>query len=229
MGINGKAGHGRGNNRKRPFKRRENDNDIWQKGNLTGWESNRQAAGKKPETVDEHGKASGRNLENQNNRNTGHKKTGDRGEKAYFERPKWVPAKIKTEPLPVSVCPWCGKPIRDISSAIADKDSGAPVHFDCVISRITFGERLEKGEAVTYIGGGRFGIVSFSNPVIHNRDPHAKPPGNPPAAGRQDPDRRLAPPQPASRDFVIKKIIEWENKDDRAEWRSVICDYYSVI
>jgi hypothetical protein len=31
-----------------------------------------------------------------------------------------------------------------------------------------------------------------------------------------------------SRKFTIKKIFEWENKDDRAEWRGAISDHYSV-
>jgi hypothetical protein len=127
-----------------------------------------------------------------------------RGERVSFiERPKWIPPKASNDPLPVSVCPWCGKPIRDISSAIADKDTGVPVHFDCVTARIAFGERLEKGETVAYIGGGRFGIVCFgSQGISQNRNEF--------------------------RDFTIKKIIEWENKEKRAEWRSLICEHFSI-
>jgi len=120
---------------------------------------------------------------------------------AFFERPKWIPPKINTEPLPVPDCLWCGKPIRDISLAISDKDTGAPVHFECVAARIATGEILEKGEAVTYIGGGRFGIVYFGG----SGDSHT-----------------------IGRDFRIKKVIEWENKDKRAEWRSAISEHYSV-
>jgi hypothetical protein len=90
-----------------------------------------------------------------------------------------------------------------MSSAIADKDTGVPVHFDCVTARITFGEKLEKGETVAYIGGGRFGVISFVNSgVSQNKTEHG--------------------------DFTIKRIIEWESKDKRAEWRSVICDHFSV-
>jgi hypothetical protein len=208
MSSSGKAGHGRGNNRKRPFRRRENDNDAWQKGDFTGWGASHQNNTMRPELRGESGKASGRVLENQGSQNKISKKNADRGDRlSYFERPRWIPPKTNMEPLPVSNCPWCGKPIRDMSSAIADKDTGVPVHFDCVISRITFGERLEKGDIVTYIGGGRFGIVSFGGSGTHLRDSQAK---------------------AESRDFSIKKIIEWENKDKRAEWRSVICDHYSV-
>jgi hypothetical protein len=76
------------------------------------------------------------------------------------------------------------------------------VHFDCVTARIAGGEVLEKDEVVTYIGGGRFGIVCFDEQDSSNKT--------------------------GSGNFKIKKIIEWENKDKRAEWRSVICEHYSV-
>jgi hypothetical protein len=109
---------------------------------------------------------------------------------------------MPAEPLPVPDCPWCGKPIRDFASAIADRDTGLPVHFDCVAAKIAGEERLEKGDAVTYIGGGRFGVVRFGS-------------GGQGKGG----DGKI---------FKIKKIIEWENKDNRAEWRSTISDHYSV-
>ena len=225
MSSSGRAGHGRGNNRKRPFKRREGDAESWQKGDFAGLNGSRQVSGNWPETGGtalQEGKAPGRgqSFDNQN-RNQGYKKGGDRGEKApYFERPKWIPPKMNSEPLPVSNCPWCGKPIRDISSAISDKDTGSPVHFDCVLSRVSFGERLENGEIVMYIGGGRFGVVCFGNLAINTKDLQNR------AEVFEEPQRTDG--QRLSRDFTIKKIIEWEDKEKRAEWRSVICDHYSV-
>jgi hypothetical protein len=80
---------------------------------------------------------------------------------------------------------------------LQDKETGEPIHFDCVIARIAEGESLEEGDRINYIGGGRFGVVHYSNP--------------------QDP-----------KSFRIKKIFEWENKDNRADWRRVISDYYSA-
>jgi hypothetical protein len=71
------------------------------------------------------------------------------------------------------------------------------VHFDCVIERITGGESLEPGDAVAYIGGGRFGVVHFNN-------------------------------LPDTKDFKIKKILEWEDKENRAEWRKTISDHFSM-
>jgi hypothetical protein len=101
-------------------------------------------------------------------------------------------------------CPWCGKPIKDIASAITDKETGVPVHFDCVIARIAGGENLEKGDAVVYIGGGRFGVVHFNAPSEYQGKP---------ADGKP---------------FTIKQVFEWENKENRAEWRSSVSDHYSI-
>ena len=225
MSGNGKAGNGNGNNRRRPGKRRDNR----QKGNSSyGNEASptngnprnfagetqkargRTASGGEPRPYTEGNRGnrsrSQASSENQGrqNRNSFSKRGGElyrREKPPFFERPKWIPPKINTEPLPTPDCPWCGKPIRDISLAIADKDTEAPVHFECVSARISGGEILEKGDVVTYIGGGRFGIVCFNSS------------GN---------------SRPASRDFKIKKIIEWENKDKRADWRSLISDRYSI-
>ena len=232
MGTNGRAGHGHGNNRRRPFKRRENDGEVWQKGNSTSGEPSRVLPGKHPETAAEQGKNHGRPSESHGNRNHHHRKNTDRLEKPkrphHHERPKWTQPKVKTEPLPISDCSWCGKPIKDISSAISDKDSGAPVHFDCVISKIALGEKLEKGESITYIGGGRFGIISFANTPRHQKDNHGKPPGNSQNNSGQESEKRQVNNSAPGNDFTIKKIIEWEEKGKRAEWRSVVCDHFSV-
>jgi hypothetical protein len=139
----------------------------------------------------------------QNNQQNQGKKKGiesyhfDKARTACYDRPKWIPAKLATAPLPSPDCPVCGKPIKDITSALTDRLTGTPVHFDCIITRIVENERMEKGDTVTYIGGGRFGIVNFANP--------------------QD-----------TRNFTIKKIIEWEDKGNRAEWRQNVADHYSL-
>ena len=117
---------------------------------------------------------------------------------SFNDRPKWTPPKISTEPLPSPECPYCGKAIRDIASALADKITGKAVHFDCILSRIAKNETLAKGDVVAYIGSGRFGVVHFNNPGEIKK-------------------------------FTIKKILEWENKDFRAEWRTVVSDHYSII
>ena len=201
MSGSGKAGNGRGSNRKRPFKRRENN--TWQ-GSDSEWTSagTPQKRAREPDSP---------NLTRQNRgslpKTTGENSRGEQKRASFFERPKWVPPKINTDPLPIPDCPWCGKPIRDLSQAIADRETGVPVHFDCVAARIAGRENLDKGEAITYIGGGRFGIVHFGGSGLYTKNSHDKTEG---------------------REFRIKKIIEWEKKDQRAEWRSVICDHYSI-
>jgi hypothetical protein len=112
-------------------------------------------------------------------------------------RPRWQPVKLPGELLPSPACPLCGQSIGDIAAALTDKDTGVPVHFDCIIARIAENESLERGDAVAYIGGGRFGVVHF------------------PSA--QD-----------SKNFKIKKTLEWENKEQRSEWRQKVADHFSV-
>ena len=84
---------------------------------------------------------------------------------SIHERPRWTaPAPASANPITTPDCPWCGKQIKDITTAISDKDTGCPVHFDCVLARIGEMETLESNDSVCYIGGGRFGIVHYNNP-----------------------------------------------------------------
>jgi hypothetical protein len=122
-----------------------------------------------------------------------------------------VPPKLNIDPLPVPDCPICNKPIRDLLSAISDRNTGAPAHFDCVAAKVAGAEKLDKGDTITYIGGGRFGIVNFSNRDV--------------VKGSAEPEQ---PRAAGAYGFKIKKVIEWESNDERAEWRSDICDHYSV-
>ena len=96
------------------------------------------------------------------------------------------------------VCPDCGELITDIASAVADKSTGKPVHFECVMNRLNETEKVGQNEKICYIGQGRFGILYFENP----RD---------------------------QRHFTIKKIIEWENRDAKFEWRDEISSLYSQV
>jgi len=79
-------------------------------------------------------------------------------------RLKWTspqPPALKVDP---AVCILCEKPIKEFATAVCDPMTGKPAHFDCTVSRIAERERLEKGDTIGYIGGGRFGIIHFSNP-----------------------------------------------------------------
>lgn len=61
------------------------------------------------------------------------------------------------------MCAKCGQAITDISSALTEKSSGLPVHFDCVLKEVESKETLGQNEKVAYIGQGRFGVLSYEN------------------------------------------------------------------
>lgn len=96
------------------------------------------------------------------------------------------------------ICPKCGQVITDLASAMADKTSGSPIHFECVMSELEKSETVGRNEKIAYIGQGRFGILYFENP----RD---------------------------QRHFTIKKIIDWESREQKSEWRQEMSGLYSHI
>ena len=61
-------------------------------------------------------------------------------------------------------CAKCGEIITDLASSIADKATGKPVHFDCVLNQIKETEPTGENEKIAYIGQGRFGVISYANP-----------------------------------------------------------------
>ena len=96
------------------------------------------------------------------------------------------------------LCPICNEPITDIATAIADKASGKPAHFDCILNQIKSAEPVGENEKISYIGQGRFAVLYFENP----RD---------------------------QRHFTIKKVIEYEDKEHKAEWRDELSSLYSQV
>lgn len=86
--------------------------------------------------------------------------------RAYYQgdRPTWVPPKLQPSSLPKPTCPRCGEIIEDLASAMSDRQSGEPAHFDCVLKSLEEQEHLGADEKIVYIGGGRFGVVFFENP-----------------------------------------------------------------
>lgn len=94
------------------------------------------------------------------------------------------------------VCPKCGQPVDDLTSAIPDKTTGEPMHFDCALDILSQSETLANGEKIVYIGQGRFGVVAFERDQKH---------------------------------FSIKKIIDWESKEQHAPWRNTLSELYSQI
>ncbi|MDR2054134.1 MAG: hypothetical protein LBP80_12035 [Treponema sp.] len=165
-----------GNNRRKPFRRRDRTGDETAAPGRNSWQDNSFRKGRRQETEF-----------------SGFRSAGG----PHFERPRWTPVKLPPVSFVLPDCPICGKPIKDVSSALTDKASGNPAHFDCVLAKIADNEIREKGDAISYLGGGRFGIVHYANP--HN-----------------------------IKRFKIKKIIEWEDRENRADWRKAIADHFSV-
>ena len=61
-------------------------------------------------------------------------------------------------------CEICGEVITDIANAITNKGSGNPVHFDCVLNKLSKTEKISQNEKLAYIGQGRFAVLYFENP-----------------------------------------------------------------
>ncbi|MCL2558014.1 MAG: hypothetical protein FWE09_05995 [Treponema sp.] len=74
-------------------------------------------------------------------------------------RLKWQAPETQAPSLEPSDCPICGKPVKDFATAISCRETGAPTHFDCAVSQAAERERLEAGDSIGYIGGGRFGVI----------------------------------------------------------------------
>ncbi len=67
-----------------------------------------------------------------------------------LERPK---QELKT-------CKVCGKPIFDLAGALASREDGEPIHFDCAIEQLAKEEHLAADEKLMYIGSGQFGVCA---------------------------------------------------------------------
>ncbi len=73
---------------------------------------------------------------------------------------------IKAYKADAKTCEICGKPIDDIDTALANRGSGNPVHFDCVHAKLAESELIGQNDKLTYIGQGKFAILHFEN--IHD-------------------------------------------------------------
>ena len=67
------------------------------------------------------------------------------------------------EPEWETPCPICGNKILEISSAITDRITGDPAHFECIMKKIAEEEEIGPDERVCYLGNGSFGIIQQRN------------------------------------------------------------------
>ncbi len=137
----------------------------------------------------------------QNNQNGQNRKKSFVFNKGLYENSELENERLKTIQEVKAreiVCPYCNQPITDIASAMADKASGKPIHFDCALEKVRENEPVGENEKIAYIGQGRFAVLFFENP----RD---------------------------QRKFSIKKIIEWETRDQKSDWRDELSGLYSQV
>lgn len=89
------------------------------------------------------------------------------GQNAEKKRPRKVNVpEIPAPPkMPTPVCARCGEPIQDLAAALADKSTGNPVHFDCVLQFLRDAEKIGDNENLLYIGQGRFAVVTYDDPA----------------------------------------------------------------
>jgi len=63
----------------------------------------------------------------------------------------------------------CGKPVRELASALTHRVSRHPAHFDCVVRELRESNEIAPQERICYLGGGCFGILEFRPPGSPSR------------------------------------------------------------
>lgn len=121
-----------------------------------------------------HNRRNWNNQNNQNNQNRNQQNGGreQKAREALFQRTihenieeqQKKDAAIRELKQREVVCPVCGKTIEDLTSAVSDKATGKPAHFDCILEQLNKSEALGENDKVTYIGQGRFAVLHFDNP-----------------------------------------------------------------
>jgi hypothetical protein len=63
------------------------------------------------------------------------------------------------------LCPVCQRPVRELASAIAHRETGGPAHFDCILKILREENQPAENEKICYLGNGSFGVVQFRGPM----------------------------------------------------------------
>jgi hypothetical protein len=86
------------------------------------------------------------------------------GRESQAPKPRELRPPRPEEMRDMPACPICGKPVYDLSSALAaNREAGDPAHFDCVLERVAASESLAPEEKLVYLGSGSFGVVEFKD------------------------------------------------------------------
>jgi hypothetical protein len=70
----------------------------------------------------------------------------------------------RKEPISCPDCPLCGKPVRELASALTHRASARPAHFDCIVRELRDTTEVGPEERLCYLGGGTFGVLEFHPP-----------------------------------------------------------------
>lgn len=104
---------------------------------------------------------------NKNSRRHWNNKRFDKKEKIHIsEEEQKNQDAIKALKQNAPECPKCHQPVTELATALADKATGEPMHFDCVLETIQGNEKLLPNQKISYIGQGRFAVLNFPN--IHD-------------------------------------------------------------
>lgn len=95
------------------------------------------------------------NLKKQNN----YSQKDNRGiEPIRKKRPRTIiPYKINE--IQMENCPICNKPINNMSTAIIDRATNTPAHFECILQSLKSRYTLKPNQRMTYVGSGGFAII----------------------------------------------------------------------
>jgi hypothetical protein len=104
------------------------------------------------------------------NRRQGQDRNRVRDQRNNPPRPRFLSLeeieKLENETLPQiteasPVCPICNLPIRNVFTAIRQKESKTLCHFECVLTELNkeFTPKLAKGKQIYYVGAGQFALV----------------------------------------------------------------------
>ena len=82
---------------------------------------------------------------NKNSRRHWNNKRFDKKEKNHIsEEEQKNQEAIKAMKQNAPECPKCHQPVTELATALADKKTGEPMHFDCVLDIIKENEKLKK-------------------------------------------------------------------------------------
>lgn len=150
--------------------------------------------------------------ENKNENRTNDSRTGETSKQKVFQFNKSAyenPEDLKEQQKAIQeiksrqiICPKCNQPITDMASAFKDKNSDSPIHFECAMNEVS-----KQVDQTDKLGPNEkiayIGQGRFG--ILFYENPRDQ------------------------KHFTIKKIIEWEARDQVDSWREELSGVYSKV